>query len=622
MALKGAYLAVYAASFVLTVGVTGWVYWCVDRRSRVPLVVNVGLNAVWVAVAAAGLAAADPALKRAATRVGAAVGLAVAPVWLWFVASYANATGTRVRRALWGVGAVGLALIVALATDALHRSYFADLTVVADPFPYVVATRGPLGYLGPAYVVLLLVVGAVPLCRLFLTSRHRSSWAAGLILAGAAVGTVPVTLSVVGATPLSGYNHAPLGVAVYAACVAVAAFGTGLPDLSTAARDRRRIGDDCLLAVDTDGIVVDHTPNAAALAGPDRDGGGTGSGPAMPDGGAAALAGQPLAAAFPAVAAALETPADHDGPDAVAGTAGEDGAPPTVTVERGGETRHYAVRTRPLWDRGTDRRLGSLLSLRDVTAIEASRRRLARQNDHLDRVASVATHELRNPLAVLNGYLDALARDLSDADQPTRDRVEHVRRAADRLCAVVDDLGRLTGPGHTIETIDPVRLDRAVDQARATVAADLSVEVDGSATIMADPSVFETLLENLLSNAADHAGPAPTVTVGTTDEGFYVADDGPGVPEKHRDRVFRYGHSTADGSGIGLALVRRIAAAHGWTVEVVDADAGEDPAGNGDGNAGARFEFEGVQFRDREADGVDDADTDGPADGSAPSRSD
>jgi signal transduction histidine kinase len=292
-----------------------------------------------------------------------------------------------------------------------------------------------------------------------------------------------------------------------------------------------------------------------------------------------------------------------------------------VTVERAGQTRHYAVRTRPLWDRGTDRRLGSLLSLRDVTALEASRRRLARQNDHLDRVASVATHELRNPLAVLNGYLDTLATDLSDADQPTRDRVEHVRQAADRLCAVVDDLGRLTEPGHTIETIEPVRLDRAVEQARATVAADLSVEVDGAATIMADPSVFETLLENLLSNAADHAGPSPTVTVGATERGFYVADDGPGVPEEHRDRVFRYGHSTADGSGIGLALVRRIAAAHGWTVDVVDAAPDGDSVEAGQGNAGARFEFEGVQFRDRGADG-DGTDTDGPVDGSAPSRRD
>jgi signal transduction histidine kinase len=590
----------------------------------VPLAVNVGLNAVWVAVAAAGLAAADPAVKRAATRVGAAVGLAVAPVWLWFVASYANATGVRVRRALWGVGAVGLALVVAVATDALHRSYFADLTVVADPFPYVVATRGPLGYLGPAYVAFLLVVGAVPLCRLFVTSRHRSSWAAGVLLAGAALGTAPVALSVGGATPLPGYNHAPLGVTAYATCVAVAAFGTGLPDLSTAARDRRRIGDDCLLAVDTDGTVVDHTRNAAVLAGSDRDGGDPNPGPAMPDGGdGAALAGQPLAAAFPAVADALETPADREGPDGLAGTIDGDeaGAPPTVTVERAGQTRHYAVRTRPLWDRGTDRRLGSLLSLRDVTALEASRRRLARQNDHLDRVASVATHELRNPLAVLNGYLDTLATDLSDADQPTRDRVEHVRQAADRLCAVVDDLGRLTEPGHTIETIEPVRLDRAVEQARATVAADLSVEVDGAATIMADPSVFETLLENLLSNAADHAGPSPTVTVGATERGFYVADDGPGVPEEHRDRVFRYGHSTADGSGIGLALVRRIAAAHGWTVDVVDAAPDGDSVEAGQGNAGARFEFEGVQFRDRGADG-DGTDTDGPVDGSAPSRRD
>lgn len=67
--------------------------------------------------------------------------------------------------------------------------------------------------------------------------------------------------------------------------------------------------------------------------------------------------------------------------------------------------------------------------------------------------------------------------------------------------------------------------------------------------------------------------------------GFYVADDGPGVPADERDQVFEFGHSGGDGTGSGLAIVRSIAEAHDWTVSLTDSESG-----------GARFEFTGVEF--------------------------
>jgi signal transduction histidine kinase len=80
----------------------------------------------------------------------------------------------------------------------------------------------------------------------------------------------------------------------------------------------------------------------------------------------------------------------------------------------------------------------------------------------------------------------------------------------------------------------------------------------------------------------EHAGPTVHVTVGRTgDGGFYVADDGPGIPEDQREAVLEYRHTTsAEGVGLGLAIVREIAEAHGWGIAVGESDAG-----------GARFEF-------------------------------
>lgn len=75
------------------------------------------------------------------------------------------------------------------------------------------------------------------------------------------------------------------------------------------------------------------------------------------------------------------------------------------------------------------------------------------------------------------------------------------------------------------------------------------------------------------------------MTVGDLNDGFYVADDGTGIPEAERGNVLDTGYSTAtEGTGFGLTIVKQIAEAHGWTVRLTESDAG-----------GARFEFTDVQ---------------------------
>ena len=102
--------------------------------------------------------------------------------------------------------------------------------------------------------------------------------------------------------------------------------------------------------------------------------------------------------------------------------------------------------------------------------------------------------------------------------------------------------------------------------------------------IRADRSRLQQLLENLFRNTVEHSSSNVSITVGVSDRGFYIEDDGPGIPPEERDRVFDIGYSTADeGTGFGLAIVRRIAEAHGWNVSVVEGSTG-----------GARFEIAGV----------------------------
>jgi signal transduction histidine kinase len=98
------------------------------------------------------------------------------------------------------------------------------------------------------------------------------------------------------------------------------------------------------------------------------------------------------------------------------------------------------------------------------------------------------------------------------------------------------------------------------------------------------------VFENLFRNAIEHGGADVTVRVGQLDDhGFYVEDTGPGIPADVRDAVFEPSHTSASGgTGFGLTIVKRIAEAHGWEVEIAESAAG-----------GARFEFTAVEIAER-----------------------
>ena len=134
---------------------------------------------------------------------------------------------------------------------------------------------------------------------------------------------------------------------------------------------------------------------------------------------------------------------------------------------------------------------------------------------------------------------------------------------------------------------------REMIEAAWTIAADKADEAEliyeqanDRALIEADPDRLRQVFENLLTNAIEHAGPDVTVRVETTDTGFAIEDDGPGVPRENRHRVFDTGHTTAQqGTGLGLSIVEQIVEGHDWDIRITDAN-----------NGGARFEITGVEF--------------------------
>jgi PAS domain S-box-containing protein len=218
-------------------------------------------------------------------------------------------------------------------------------------------------------------------------------------------------------------------------------------------------------------------------------------------------------------------------------------------------------------------------TIRDISNRKEYERTLERQNDRLERFGRTVAHDLRNPLNVIEGYLEVAKR----ADDPSDAHAE-IEHAVDRMAVLIDQLLRLAKQGQTVLDPSPVSLESIARSAWETVATGaMTLTVEGDKTVAMDEPRATELFENLFRNSREHGGDDVGVTVGPLGEGFYVADDGPGIPADERDQVLEHGFTTAeDGTGFGLAIVSQIAESHGWTVTVSEGAAG-----------GARFEFRG-----------------------------
>lgn len=209
---------------------------------------------------------------------------------------------------------------------------------------------------------------------------------------------------------------------------------------------------------------------------------------------------------------------------------------------------------------------------------------LRRKNERLDKFASVVSHDLRNPLNVAQGRLE-LVRDECDSED-----IPDVAGALERMEALIDDLLTLARQGDAIDTLEPVDIASLTEECwrnTDTGYADIVVETERS--IYADESRLKQLLENLIRNAIEHNDDPVTITVGVDSEDvLYIEDDGTGISETDRDRIFESGYSTSrEGTGFGLMIVEEIVNAHGWIIAVTGGD-----------DRGARFEITGVDFPD------------------------
>lgn len=213
----------------------------------------------------------------------------------------------------------------------------------------------------------------------------------------------------------------------------------------------------------------------------------------------------------------------------------------------------------------------------DLEAAAAERERSARQLQQ--QFVAMVSHEFRTPLAIIDGA----AQNVRARDERGAGRLLKIRAAVQRLLRMIDtclvdervDGGVIVLQREFVDLVD--LLAEAVDTIRAAApghTVDL-VLADGPASVWVDPRLAEIAMNNLLENAVKYAPSGTTVTVRVAPErdavSVVVEDEGPGIPEADRDRIFeKYyrAQNTAGtaGAGLGLHLVRAIMNAHGGSV--------------------------------------------------------
>ncbi|AZQ14994.1 PAS domain S-box protein [Halorubrum sp. PV6] len=213
---------------------------------------------------------------------------------------------------------------------------------------------------------------------------------------------------------------------------------------------------------------------------------------------------------------------------------------------------------------------------RDISAQHERERSLQAERDRLDEFASVVSHDIRNPLNIAEGRL-RLLREECDSDH-----LDPMDRALTRMDELIENLLTLARGGDYVSETEPVDLaEIAAASWRNVDTAEAAIRAPVDRTVRADRSRLTQLLENLFRNAVEHGGDDVTVTVDDFADGFYVEDDGPGLPADACDDVFGGDVSPAgDDTGLGLRIVAQIASAHGWDVRATEGTDG-----------GARFEI-------------------------------
>ena len=502
------------------------------REGLVALLISVAL---WSLGYLGYLLAPTDDLRMASYTIGFLLAFTAVAAWTYFCAAY---TGRNPRQSpyRWAMIAVYLLFVGMKLTNPIHHLYYTTAWTT-QPFPHLAIDHGVLYWvtLGLSYAVI--AVGFFMLVEQFYHTGTDSRPMIGL----AAVTGLPAAATIAGERIqwLLPLMYEPPGVAIFAV-------GT----LFVYARRFEAVqftgeSNEPAVFLDRDDSVRDYNEAAAALF------------PALEDS---------IGESIGTVDAAFVDRLDDPG---------------ILTLGPDGERRYFQVSTTPFTTGGVT--TGRLVTIGDVTEQEAYRRQLEEKTEQLEALNRVVRHDIRNDMAVIRGWAETLPPHVDDEGEKALDRIldksDHVIELTETVREFVEALS-----GDVAVEPRPTDLRRHLEAEVADVREtfpDAEFRVTGEipdASVLAN-EMLASVFRNLLENAVRHnESMAPEVTVEVVEEAdtvrVRIADNGPGVADEQKERIFGKGEKGLEspGSGIGLYLVHTLTDQFGGDVWVEDND--------------------------------------------------
>ena len=228
-------------------------------------------------------------------------------------------------------------------------------------------------------------------------------------------------------------------------------------------------------------------------------------------------------------------------------------------------------------------RIGRVWSFHDITERMQLQEELRKKNVDLAAFTNTVSHDLKSPLVTIKTFLGFLEKDLGDPVARAKD-LGYIHGAADKMESLLNELLVLARVGHMGNSPVEVLLQDVVREAQRLVAGQIAergvrVEITSEPVLLhGDHPRLVELFQNLLDNAVKFMGdqPDPRIEIGAEQEGgeivLFVRDNGKGIDPRHRSKLFGLFEKLdphTPGSGMGLAMVRRIVEAHGGKISAL-----------------------------------------------------
>lgn len=196
----------------------------------------------------------------------------------------------------------------------------------------------------------------------------------------------------------------------------------------------------------------------------------------------------------------------------------------------------------------------------DITEKKERTKSLKEKNRRLDEFNSIVSHDLRNPLNVARGFLDIARDSMKEED------LDKVENSLNRMENIIDELLAVSGDAENFEKQD-LNLETVFLEAIESGNREISFELENNKDLHASRTALVNIFDNMISNSIDHNKKGVSVKVEGTSYGFLYKDDG--ELSEEIDEIVEHGYtSSTDGRGLGLSIIRRLANANDWSLEL------------------------------------------------------